>query len=248
MDTATKTGSDIFPRTRWSQVLMARGDDTAAERALNEVCKMYWQPIYGYIRRKSPDAEAAQDLTQDYFASLIRRDYLKKASQDIGRLRAFLLADIKLFLNNARRVQAAQKRGGGAILVPLDAEAAERQHESTLLSAATDECVFDRAWAVRVLEQARERLGAEYTSSGRGAIFTALCPWIDKTPTLADYGSLATEAGVPSPDAAKVALSRLRSRLGSTLKAVVLDTVSDPKDAEEELRHLFSVLVSSSGE
>lgn len=239
------TTSDIFPRTRWTQVLAAQGEDTQAAGALNDLCRTYWQPVFGFIRRKVADAEEAQDWTQDYFASLIRRDYLKKASQDIGRLRAFLLADIKFFLNNARRNRDAEKRGGGAVIIPLDVEWAEHHHQTTLHTPMTDEHAFDRAWALRTLEQARARLADEYTSSGRGAIYVALSPWIDKSPVLADYERLAVEGGMNSPDTAKVALSRLRSRLGSALRAVVLDTLSDPRDAEDEIRHLFKVLASS---
>ena len=239
------TGNDIFPPTRWSQVLVAQGDDTKAAGALNELCRAYWQPIYGYLRRRASGPEEAQDWTQDYFASLIRRDYLKKASEDIGRLRAFLLADVKFFLNNARRANAAEKRGGSAVIVPLDVEWAERHHQTTLHSRLTDEHVFDRTWALRTLEQARQRLADEYTRSGRGAIFTALSAWIDKSPSRADYEVIAAEAAINGADNAKVALSRLRSRLGSALRAVVTETLSEPGDVEDEIKHLFRVLASS---
>lgn len=241
----TNTRSDIFPPTRWSRVIAAQKGDSQADGALNDLCQAYWQPVYGFIRRKVADMDEAQDLTQDYFASLVRRDYLKSARQDIGRLRAFLLADIKLFLNNARRSRGAEKRGGQAVIVSLDVELAERQHVNSLPSAMTDEHVFDRAWALHTLEQGRRRLAEEYTSSGRGAVYTALSSWIDKSPTLADYQKLCVEAGLTSADAAKVALSRMRSRLGNALREVVLDTVTDPRDAEDELRQLFAVLVRS---
>lgn len=223
---------------------MAQGNESAATDALNEVCRIYWQPIYSFIRRKVADAEEAQDLTQDYFASLIRRDYLKKANQEVGRLRAFLLTDIKLFLNNARRNRDAEKRGGNAVIVPLDVEWAERHHQTSLHAPMTDEHAFDRTWALQMLEQARARLANEYTSSGRGAIFASLSPWLDKSPVLADYERLAIESGMTSPDSVKVALSRLRSRLGSGLRTVVAETLSDPRDAEDEIRHLFKALAA----
>lgn len=244
MSDTSKSGSDIFPRTRWSQVVAAKGKDTQAVEALDDLCRMYWQPVFGFIRRKVATAEEAQDWTQDYFASLLRRDYLRKANQEFGRLRAFLLADIKLFLNNARRSRDAAKHGGGAVIVPLDVELAERNHQTALHSHISDEFAFDHAWALQTLEQARVRLATDYTSSGRSAVFVALSPWIDKSPSHSDYESLALAAGLTSPDTAKVALSRLRARLGSALRAVVLDTVTDPRDAEDELRHLFKLLAS----
>lgn len=245
MESSTKTGSDIFPRTRWSQVLLAQGDDTQSSEALNDLCRTYWQPVYGYIRRKSANPDEAQDLTQDYFASLLRREYLKKARQEIGRLRAFLLADIKLFLASARRSQSAEKRGGRAVIVPLDVERAEVEHQTTLHAGMGDEHAFDRSWATGILERARQRLGDEYTATGRGAIHEALSPWLDKSPTHADYEKLAIEAGVASADTAKVALSRMRSRLGASLREVVRDTLADPGDTEEEMRYLFAVLAGA---
>lgn len=242
MSETTENGNDIFPRTRWSRVIAAQREDTRAVPALNELCQAYWQPVYGFIRRKVFDVDEAQDLTQDYFASLIRRDYIKKASEGIGRLRAFLLADIKLFLNNARRNRGAVKRGGGAVIVPLDVDWAERHFEASLHSSLNDDAAFDREWALRTIEQGRQKLADEYSSPERRAVFTALCPWIDKSPTLADYEALCRTAGLTSPDAAKVALSRLRSRLGDALRNVVGDTLADSRDVDEELRHLFDVL------
>lgn len=238
--------SDIFNSTRWSIVAAARAEDTVATKALDELVRIYWHPVYCYVRRRGYDAADAEDLVQDYFASLLRRDYLGEADRTKGRFRAFLLADLKLFLANAARKGRAEKRGGGAETISFDMEDAEQRFASALTIAAEPDAFFDRQWAAELFESARRHLAEDFQRQGKSLDFEHLAPLLDKSPADGVLANVATAIG-STPGAVKVALHRLRGRFAALLKALVRDTVTDERDADDELRHLVSAWAMSAG-
>lgn len=219
----------------------AKGDDTQADSALNYLCQAYWQPIFCYIRRHIANPDQAPDLTQDYFRSLLRREYLKRADRNLGKLRSFLLADVKWFLRNATRPTANQP-----VVVSLDLDWAQRREMESLPVNCDGDTAYDLAWALLAVEKAKELLGRVYHRDGKGRVFDALSPWIGADAKHEDYIQIAATGGLPSPDAAKVALHRLRPRFRSALAEVLSETVSEPAETERELRYLLEVLIKNS--
>ena len=236
--------ADIFNSTRWSVVAAAKAGDPAATAALDELFRIYWSPVYCFIRRRGQEAADAEDLVQDYFASLLRRGYLGETDKTKGRFRAFLLADLKLFLANAGRRERAEKRGGGAEVLSIDVDDAEQRYALSAAMVAEPDVLFDREWASEVFALARRQLARECEEQGKWQMFETLAPLLDQPPV---DGVLATaaEALDSNVGAVKVALHRLRGRFAEALRSLVRDTVSDPRDAEAELRHLVLVWARS---
>ncbi len=235
--------SDIFNSTRWSVVAAAKAGDTLATKALNELLRIYWHPVYCYVRRRGHDAQDAEDFVQDYFASLLRRGYISEADRAKGRFRAFLLADLKLFLANAARKGRAEKRGGGVEILSFDAEEAELRFASAMVVEAEPDEFFDRQWAAELFESAQRNLAEDQEKS---LVFEHLAGLLDKPPAEGVLAEVAAAIG-STDGAVKVALHRLRVRFAEILRALVRDTVADPAEAESELRYLLSVWSRSGG-
>jgi len=239
-DSTAPTGSGAwFLATHWSVVLSAQ--DGACPRsgdALESLCRTYWYPLYSYARRAGHSPPDAEDLTQGFFARLLEKDYLKAAARDKGRFRTFLLVALKRYLANEWDRQHAQKRGGFAAVVPIDQEVAESRFASEPAHTLPADLLFDRQWAMTVLERSMTQLEQEYVASGRAQLFDYLRHCLAKDESALPYAEIAgrlklTEAAV------KMAVHRLRSRYREILQREIAQTVSTPEEIEEEIRHLF---------
>lgn len=232
--------SPAFATTRWSVVLAARAADaTAARLALEILCRACWYPLYAFVRRTGHTAHDAQDLTQEFFARLLEKDWLRAAAPEHGRFRTFLLVAMKRFLINEWHKSGAAKRGGHATHVPLDAEDAERRFSGE--PELPPEATFERRWAMTLLEQTLAALEAEFAASGKAADFHALkqCLTLERggIPYAALANSLQTTEG-----AARVAVHRLRKRFRELFRAHIAATLAEGEDVETEMRHVVSML------
>jgi len=230
-----------FPPTRWSVVLTASGDGSQARAALDELCRLYWFPLYAFARQKGWSAEDAEDATQDFLAGIAAGDLLASAAPDRGRLRTFLLAAFQRDLIDTHRRATRQKRGGSTGFVPLESIDAEaRYHSTTALDSPA--ATFDHAWAVTCLDNAASLLGAEYEARGRASLFEALRPFLDPQAE-SDYAAVAQATGL-DPNAVRQAVFRLRQRFRTLLRQTIADTLQTPTDPliDEELAALRTAL------
>jgi RNA polymerase sigma-70 factor (ECF subfamily) len=228
-----------FATTRWS-VVLAAGEpsaDPARQAALADLCQDYWAPIYGYIRRRSQSVETAQDLTQAFFLTLLEKDAIAAASPDRGRFRAFLLTCAKNFVTNERARGAAEKRGGGKVL-SLDWTAAESRLSFEPADELTPERLFERDWALTLLDQVLDRLKAECAADGKAREFDALKAVLSAAPPAGGYEAVASELNCTAA-AARQTARRLKLRYRKLLREEVARTVADPSDVDDEIRRLF---------
>lgn len=234
-----------FRTTHWSVVLEAGAGTEAARAALEALCRQYWYPLYAFVRRRGHDPTEAEDLTQEFFARLLASGGVTGLSQEKGRFRAFLLAALKNFLANEWDKASRLKRGGGNSFVSLDELDPEARLAVEPASSAADEVLFDRQWARALTARVMERLRTEAERDDTIERFEALKVFLASEPTGESYDSLATRLGL-SVSAVKSAIHRLRRRYGQLLRAQVADTVREPGDVEDEIRHLFAALAASS--
>ena len=231
-----------FQTTNWSLVLAARGNETLASRdALTRLCEIYWYPIYAFIRRKGHSAEQARDLTQGYFALLLEKAYLEDVRPEAGRFRSFLFASVSHFLSNERDRAHALKRGGNRALISLDGDTAEGRYRHEPARELTPEKLFERQWALALLDRALDRLGDEEAATGSRARFDQLRPYLTGEEPTAQYSEVAQALGM-SEGAVRVAVHRMRGRFGKVLRQEIAHTVNDPADVDEELRFLLTAL------
>ncbi len=243
-DAPVRPGPRRFATTRWSQVIAAGQAQTAASReALASLCESYWYPLYAYVRRWGHGPDDAQDLTQEFFARLLEKRYLRDADPARGRFRSFLLASLKHFLSNERDKASAVKRGGRATIVPLEIETAEGMYRLEPPDAETPEKVFERRWALTLLQRTLARLRDEFTAGGRREMFARLEGYLTGERETVPYAQLAAELGM-TEGAVKVAVHRLRRRFGALLRDEIGETVSDPAQVDDEVRELFRILTA----
>jgi RNA polymerase sigma-70 factor (ECF subfamily) len=235
-----------FPTTNWSRIVRA-GDPAASEAqaALTELCRDYWYPLYALIRRRGLPPEEAADLTQDYFARLLESGLLAAADRRKGRFRAFLRTDCGFFLADRRDRDRALKRGGGSVPITIDARDAEGRYRFEPADDLTPERLFDRAWALTLLDRVLQRLATEYADSGRGALFEGLQGTLAGGSQSVPHAALAARLGTTLA-AVQQAASRLRKRYREVLRAEIAATLEDPSDAAvaDEVRDLFAALES----
>jgi RNA polymerase sigma-70 factor (ECF subfamily) len=232
----------VFATTHWSVVLAAGQSGSEAQAAaLEQLCRAYWYPLYAYIRRRGHGPDDAQDLTQEFFLRLIEKNWLSRVTPEGARFRSYMLTMVKGFLANAHDRAQAAKRGGGQIIVPLDPEQAEARFTSEPATTETPETVFERRWALAVLDEALARLRAETKAADKARQFEQLQPFLSREPDEGEYATLAGQLGLTT-GAIGVAVHRLRQRYRETLRATVADTLSDPGQVDEELRHIFAAL------
>jgi RNA polymerase sigma factor (sigma-70 family) len=233
-----------FATTHWSVVLAAGHISVpGAREALETLCRTYWYPLYVYVRGQGRTPHDAQDLTQEFFARLLEKNYLQFADPDRGKFRAFLLKSLKHFLVNEWEKARAQKRGGGHSFIPLDADIAESRYAAEPIPALTLDTVYEKRWAVTLIEVVLARLRETYSTTGRLLIFEALKPFIWSDQTTLSYTELAEQLGLKA-GAVKVAVYRLRTRYRELLRAEIAETVATPGEVDEELQHLISVLTT----
>jgi RNA polymerase sigma factor (sigma-70 family) len=231
-------GTSSFPPTRWSLIIATRERPTTeARRALAGLCGSYWYPLYAYARRVGHNAADAEDLTQGFFARLIEKHYLEDYDRERGRFRSFLLTSFRHYIANERDRALTQKRGGGRV-VALDLEDAERRYRLEPADPITPERLYERRWAMLLIERAMEKLEAE---ADRPSHFQRLRSFLTGEPAKTSYRQLAEQMGV-SEGAAKMAVHRLRGKFRNLLQAQVAETVAGPEEIKEELRYLLSVL------
>ena len=229
-----------FPTTAWTVVSRARsGVDSEAREALAFLCAAYWLPLYSFAGRLGHASEDALDLTQGYFALLIEKDYLADLRLREGRFRAFLLTSFRHFLSKERDRSRALKRGGGRVLLSIDAQEAEGRHADEPLETLDPEALFERRWALTILERAMARLRHEFTASGRTAEFDQLEAYLTGSEPKAPYQSAAERLGT-TEGAIKKMVHRLRRRYGLLLREEIAATVTDPEEVDAELRHLLA--------
>lgn len=232
-----------FTPTHWSVVLAAAGraDSTHARDALERLCRNYWLPIYAFIRRQGHHPHDAQDLTQEFFARLLERNYLAGVDREKGRFRSFLLASVKHFLANEWDKSKAQKRGGGRLPISIDAAMAESSCRLEPVDMVTAEKIFERRWALALLEQVLRRLREEYTRDGKEKQFEQLKGTLTEASRSLPYAEIAVRLAT-SEGAVKVAVHRLRQRYRELLRAEIADTVADAREIDDEIRNLFAAL------
>ena len=231
-----------FVTTHWSVVLAAsHHDERLTEAALARLCETYWYPLYAYARRRGYSVEDAQDLTQDFFARILRRHWLADADQAKGRFRTFLLTAMERFLANEWDKARALKRGGGRPSVPLQLDTAETRYGIEPADTHTPEQAFEYQWALTLLDEVVRQLETEFQRRGQAELFTALKPCLVREGSAQPYARLASTLGMEE-GAIKVAVHRLRQRYRELLRAEIANTVAAPDEVETEMRHLFQVL------
>ncbi len=232
----------MFVTTHWSVVLSARRKDSPqSAAALETLCRTYWYPLYAYVRRQGHPPPDAQDLTQEFFARLLQKDYLKAAAREKGRFRTFLIVALKRFLANEWDRARAQKRGGGQPLLSLDTELAEQRYRIEPVEGATADRVFERRWALTLLDHTMTRLREEFATGGKVAEFERLKACLTAERGEISYADIAAALGL-SEASARVAVHRLRKRFREIFREEIAHTVSRAADIEEEVRYLMSVL------
>lgn len=231
-----------FETTRWSLVVAAGGDDSSAARAaLSTLCETYWYPLYAYVRRRGTNAEDARDLTQGFLTSLLERRDFEDLHQERGRFRAFLLASLQHFLSNDAARRRAQKRGGGITLLPLAFDDAEGRYRIEPEESATPETLYERRWALTVIDRVLGQLRHEWEATGRGTEFDELKACLLGQNPSGGYAAIAARLST-TEGAVKTAVHRLRRKFQVELRKDIAETVSDPADIDDEIRYLVRAL------
>jgi RNA polymerase sigma-70 factor (ECF subfamily) len=231
-----------FPTTQWTDVLAAgRTDSPQAAHALERLCQAYWYPLYAFIRRWGHDPHTAQDLTQDFFAHLFEQDALEGLRQERGRFRSFLLAGLTNLLRNDWDKRRTQKRGGGRMIISFDQAAPEDLYRAEPVDQLSPERLFERRWALQLIERVLHRLAGEHSGPAERQFFQVARPYLTQEVDAAIRARLAQELDM-TEGAFKVALHRFRRQFGELLRREVAHTVASPDDVEAEIRHLLEVL------
>ena len=237
-----RSRADGFATTHWSVVLLAGDCSTRESRqALEALCATYWPPLYAYARRRVKDPDEAQDLTQSFFARLLEKNYVDSATPDRGRFRAFLLTAFKHFLSNHWAQERAWKRGGGRAPIPLDFESADERRRIEPCAGLTPEQLYDRQWAVTLLDQILQRLESEFIREGKGELFAQLRGFVIGESPATTYAAVAARLG-STEGAVKMAAHRMRRRYRELLREEIARTVGGPGEVDDEIRKLFDAL------
>ncbi len=235
-------GPASFVQTRWSVVLAAKDKSSPdCASALDSLCQTYWYPIYAFVRRQGRSCHDAQDLTQEFFARLIQKDYLQAAAPERGRFRTFLKVALKRFLAKEWERGRALKRGGPQPPIALEMLNAEERFRLEPSDLSTPEHIYERRWAMTLLEEVLGRLQTEYVASSKAAEFQTLKGALTAARGSIPYAELAEAVGM-SEGAARVAVHRMRKRFRELFREAVADTVRSPEEVEDELRHVAGIL------
>lgn len=241
IDGSGQYGGSAFTTTHWSVVLEAQSESPAAQEALEKLCRAYWWPLYGFVRRNGYGPEEGQDLTQGFFASLLEHRNLNAVRREQGRLRSYLLGALKYFLGDERRRALAVKRGKGQRLIPLEELRADERVEMEPSDPVTAELIYERRWAATLLERVLNLLKDEYRRVGNAALFDSLKQLLPGEPDAPSQKDIAVQLGM-TENAVRQAFYRFRHRYQSLLREEIAQTVATPGDIEDELRHLITVV------
>jgi RNA polymerase sigma factor (sigma-70 family) len=231
-----------FVTTHWSVVLAARDKTSPVSlEALETLCRGYWYPLYAFVRRVGKSPHDAEDLTQEFFSRLLQKDWLDAADQERGRFRTFLVMAMKRFLANEWDRGRAAKRGGGQSFVPLDTELAEARYLREPLHSPPADLLYERRWALTLLDQSVASLRGEYERDGRAVDFDQLKGFLTAERGAIPYGEIARELGT-TEGAARVAVHRMRKRFRQVFRATIAGTVADARDLDAEVNHVVEIL------
>ena len=222
-------------------MLAGEGSSPQVVEALEKLCRTYWYPLYAYVRRQGHAPHDAQDLTQEFFARLLAKNYLGMVGREKGKFRSFLLAAMNHFLSDERDRANAAKRGGGRVLIPLDEEEAEGRYRADTSSPLSPDMIFEKRWATTLLEQAFDKLRQEFSASGKAEKFERLKIFLQDGTEPGDYAKIGIELGMAANTVA-AAVHRLRERYRELVRAEIAETVATPSDLNDEMRHLLAVL------
>ena len=231
----------VFPSTHWSVVLSAAaGGAPHAEDALARLCKAYWYPLYVFLRRRGCSPEESEDLTQEFFSRLVHKEFLAGLTQEGGKFRSFLLTALTRFVANEWSRERAQKRGGGKAVISIDADA-ETRYGRELADHVTPQTLFERRWALTVLDRVLARLRQEYSAAGKQELFSRLEGCLPGAQSPVAYAEAGAALDIKEATLRMAAL-RLRRRYGQLLRAEIAATVSSPTEIDEEIRYLIRVV------
>jgi RNA polymerase sigma factor (sigma-70 family) len=234
----------LFPQTHWSLVLAAsRRGSPESDAALEAICRAYWHHLYSYARHCGHPPHDAQDLTQEFFAQLLGKHWLDTADREKGRLRTFLIVALKNFMHKQWRRESAQKRGGGLAHAPVDTKFAESRYAVDATAVQDPDEVFDRQWALTLLDLTLKRLQAEFATAGRAGDFEVLKPTLMAGHGAIDYAAVAQQLGA-NAGAARVAVHRMRRRFREVYREEIAKTLAEGADVDGELRHLAAALAA----
>lgn len=231
-----------FATTRWSLVLAAGASDAAGATALETLCRACWPPIYSHIRRCGHDADHARDLTQGFFAHLLARKSFAAAQSERGRFRSYLLGALKHYLADVHAAERAIKRGGGVEFVAFETKSAEASYAWEPVDEVTPDQLFERRWALSLLTRALARLEEECRLTGKAPLFETLRGFLSEGSATTSYPQAAQVLGLTEANV-RMTVSRLRRRYAELVRAEVTETLVDPADLDDELRHLRTLLV-----
>src|SRR6266567_2858083 len=238
-------GADrIFATTHWSVILAAKeGDSPSVQEALEKLCRTYWYPVYAYLRRRGCGEQDAQDLTQGFFAQLLERRSIQSVEREKGKFRSFLLASLNYYVADERDRANAQKRGGGRKIFSLDVQEAEQRYRLEPVDERSPDKLFERRWAMTLLDQVLARLGQEFADAGKRELFERLQAFLVEGTGDKTFAQLAQEVGM-TEEAVKKAAQRMRRRYHQLFREEIAQTVASPAEVDDELRHLCAVLGS----
>jgi RNA polymerase sigma-70 factor (ECF subfamily) len=234
-------GAMTFTTTHWSVVLEAQGESPAAQRALEILCRTYWRPLYGFVRKQGLGREDAQDVVQEFFARLLEHRNLNTVRREKGRLRSYLLVSVKRFLANERHRASGIKRYESGPHIALDELLQSEFTDFELAETLSADRLYERRWALVVLEQVLTRLESEYRAANNATMFDHLKEFLVGERSRPTQAEIATELSM-TENAVKQAFHRFRQRYRVLLREEIAHTVITPGDVEDELRHLVSVL------
>lgn len=232
----------VFPSTHWSVVLAATdGASLHARDSLEKLCRAYWYPIYAFVRHRGHSPPDSEDLVQGFFTHVLEKDVLNHANHEKGRFRAFLLACLCNYLNHQWRRTQTQRRGAGCVHLSLETFNAESRYAGETSAALTPEQLFDRAWALGVLQQSLEKLRSEFEAVGKGRLFDAVQAHLTGTQPCPAYRELEAQWGMNAA-ALRMMVTRLRRRYGELVRLEISHTLKSADDVEQELKDLLAVL------
>ena len=241
IDSSAQNGAVAFTTTHWSVVLTAQDESPAAQEALEKLCRTYWRPIYSFIRRQGAGREEAEDFTQGFFALLLERRDLDAVRKEKGRLRSYLLTSLKHFLASEQRRAMTVKRGKGQRLIPLEELKANERGEMEPADPLSADRLYERRWALTLMEQVLRRLKDEYCEAGNAALFDSLKQLLPDELGTPSRAEIALQLGM-TDNALRQAFHRFRQCYQLLLREEIGHTVAIASDVEDELRHLISVL------
>jgi len=231
-----------FAATSWTNIIAARQQGSPeAAAALEKLCRDYWYPLYAHVRRRGFDPHQAEDMNQEFFYRILKENFLGAADRTKGRFRSFLLASLDNFLNEERRHARAQKRGGGQIILSLDAAQAEERYAQEPATELSPEKIFTRRWFLALHEQVIAQMSEDAKATGKAALFDRLKAFLTGDTGFGDYAGVAAELNM-TPNAVAVAVHRLRARCQELWRAEIARTVASPEEIDGEIRHLLAEL------